>query len=265
MHRVMGLLLHRVAQRLPRAVAVALNAFLGLFPSDVFAALVDVLPNSLPIGPFHLIPGATAHAEDPHGCLAWLDGRRSGTVVYVSFGTVAVPPPDELRELASGLESSGAPFLCSLRENSWPLLPRGFVDRARAKEFGLLVPWAPQAAVLRHPAVGAFVTHSGWGAVVEGMAGGVPMACRPFFGDQQMNARAVAHLWCVGTSFDDDGPMTRGSVAMAVSSLLTGEEGGQIRDRARELQAKVVEAFIKPDGGSTKNFRKFVDIVSARV
>lgn len=52
---------------------------------------------------------------------------------------------------------------------------------------------------------------------------------------------------------------------MAVSSLLTGEEGGQIRDRARELQAKVVEAFIKPDGGSTKNFRKFVDIVSARV
>jgi hypothetical protein len=59
--------------------------------------------------------------------------------------------------------------------------------------------------------------------------------------------------------------MTRGSVAMAVSSLLTGEEGGQIRDRARELQAKVVEAFIKPDGGSTKNFRKFVDTVSARV
>jgi hypothetical protein len=65
--------------------------------------------------------------------------------------------------------------------------------------------------------------------------------------------------------FDDDGPMTRGSVAMAVSSLLTGEEGGRIRDRARELQAKVVEAFIKPDGSSTKNFRKFVDIVSARV
>jgi UDP:flavonoid glycosyltransferase YjiC (YdhE family) len=53
------------------------------------------------------------------------------------------------------------------------------------------VPWAPQAAVLRHAAVGAFVTHSGWGSVTEGMAGGVPMACRPFFGDQLMNARAV--------------------------------------------------------------------------
>lgn len=267
MHRVMDLLLRRVAQRLPRAAAVALNAFPGLFPSDVSAALTDVLTNALPMGPFHLLPGATVvqAAEDRHGCLAWLDGRPSGTVVYVSFGTVAVPPPDELRELASGIEASGAPFLWSLREDSWPLLPRGFLDRARAKDSGLVVPWAPQAAVLQHRAVGAFVTHSGWGAVVEGMSGGVPMACRPFFGDQQMNARAVAHMWCFGTSFDDaGGPMTRGSVAMAVSSLLSGEEGGRIRDRAHELQAKVVEAF-KPDGGSAKNFRKFVDIVSASV
>jgi UDP:flavonoid glycosyltransferase YjiC (YdhE family) len=48
----------------------------------------------------------------------------------------------------------------------------------------LLVSWAPQAPVLRHPSVGAFVTHSGWGSVVEGMSGGVPMASRPFFGDR---------------------------------------------------------------------------------
>ncbi|PUZ46909.1 hypothetical protein GQ55_7G121200 [Panicum hallii var. hallii] len=265
MHRVMSLLLHRVAQRLPRAAtAVALNAFPGLFPPEVSAALADALPDSLAIGPYHLLPGAVAPAGDPHGCLAWLDRRPERAVVYVSFGTVAAPPPDELRELATGLEASGAPFLWSLREESWPLLPLGFLDRAGAKGNGLLVPWAPQAAVLRHPAVGAFVAHSGWGSVVEGVSGGVPMACRPFFGDQQMNARAVAELWRVGTSFDDDsGPMTRVGVAAAVASLLSGEDGAPMRARARELQAEVDEAF-QPDGGSMINFRKFVEIVCAR-
>uniref|UniRef100_A0A0D3GMA1 UDP-glycosyltransferases domain-containing protein n=1 Tax=Oryza barthii TaxID=65489 RepID=A0A0D3GMA1_9ORYZ len=130
----------------------------------------------------------------------------------------------------------------------------------------------PDAAVLRHPAVGAFVTHSGWGAVLEAMSGGVPMACRPFFGDQHMNARAVARLWCFGMAFDDDNDgggkpsmMTRGRVAEAVASLLAGEEEGarMMRARARELQAMVVSAF-EPDGGSTKNLHKFVEIVCAR-
>jgi hypothetical protein len=124
MQRVMIKLLGRMAQRLPRAaIAVAINAFPGLFPPDVSAALADALPNCLPIGPDHLLPGAAAtpaNDDDPHGCLAWLAHRPAGSVAYVSFGTVAASPPDEHRELAAGLEASGAPFLWSLREDSWP-------------------------------------------------------------------------------------------------------------------------------------------------
>ncbi|XP_040381772.1 anthocyanidin 3-O-glucosyltransferase-like [Oryza brachyantha] len=276
MHRVMTLLLCRVAQRLPgAATAVAFNAFPGLFPPDVSAAIADALPNCLPIGPYHFLPGAAVALapddDDPHGCLAWLADRPACSVAYVSFGTVAAPPPDELRELACGLEATGAPFLWSLREESWPLLPPGFLDRAKnSAGAGLVVPWTPQAAVLRHPAVGAFVTHSGWGAVVEGISGGVPMVCRPFLGDQHMNARAVARLWCFGTAFDGDGTgkplMTRGGVAEAVASLLAGEEeeARMMRARARDLQSRMVSAF-ELDGGSTKNFHKFVEIVCARV
>ncbi|KAF0909176.1 hypothetical protein E2562_032225 [Oryza meyeriana var. granulata] len=174
----------------------------------------------------------------------------------ISFGRLAAPPPDE---------ASGAPFLWSLREKSWPLLPPVFLDRAKAGNHhdsaGLVVPWAPQAAVLRHPAVGAFVTHSGWGAIVEGMSGGVPMACRPFFGDQHMNARAVARLWCFGTSFDDDDGkplLTRVGVAEEVASLLAREgEGARMRARAQKLQPMMAKAF-EPDGGLTNNFHKFV-------
>ncbi|WVZ49734.1 hypothetical protein U9M48_001065 [Paspalum notatum var. saurae] len=269
MNRVITTIIRRVARRVPRyATAVALNAFPGLYPQDVSAALSDALPSALLIGPYHLLPGAAAPSpddDDPHGCLAWLARRGAGTVAYVCFGTVAALPPDELRELASGLEASGAPFLWSLPEAAWPLLPPGFLkatdddDSSRPR---LVVPWAPQGAVLRHQAVGAFVTHSGWGSVVEGMAGGVPMACRPFFGDQMMNARDVARLWCFGTAFDHDTPMTRDGVAAAVVALLKGEEGARMRARARELQSRTLEAF-GPDGGSVNNFRKFVDIVCA--
>jgi len=173
-----------MGQLLPRAAAaVALDTFPGLDPPDVTAALDETLPNCLPLGPYHLLlpkdttDAASQAAGDPHGCLAWLDAHPARSVAYVSFGTVASPRPDELRELAAGLESSGAPLVWSLREDSWPLLPAGFLARATAAGAGLVVPWAPQVAVLRHASVGAFVTHAGWASVLEGVSSGVPMAC----------------------------------------------------------------------------------------
>ncbi|CAL5051517.1 unnamed protein product [Urochloa decumbens] len=267
---VISRLVHRMAQVLQRAAApaVALNAFPGLDPPDVAAALAELLPTCdlLPLGPYHLLlptdSSSSSSAADPHGCLPWLDRHPARSVAYVSFGTVASPRADELRDLAAGLEASGAPFLWSLREDSWPLLPPGFLDRASgaaAGGNGLVVPWAPQVAVLRHDAVGAFVTHAGWASVMEGVASGVPMACRPFFGDQRMNARSVAHVWGFGSAFED-GAMTRDAVAKAVGELLRGEEGERMRARARELQAVVASAFA-PGGECWRNFDKFVDIV----
>lgn len=260
---VINLLLHRMAQRLPRAAtAVALNTFPGLDPPTVTAALTAVLPTCLPLGPYHLLATAPANDDDPNGCLAWLDRQAPRTVAYVSFGTVASPRPDELRELAAGLEASGAPFLWSLREDSWPLLPPGFLERTKQHAAaGLVVPWAPQVGVLRHASVGAFVTHAGWASVMEGASSGVPMACRPFFGDQRTNARSVSHVWGFGTAFD--GAMTRGGVATAVASLVGGEDGRRMRARAQELQAKVATMFIEPNGNCRKNFARLVEIICA--
>ncbi|KAF8733169.1 hypothetical protein HU200_015544 [Digitaria exilis] len=264
---VINLLLHRMAQRLSQsaaaAAAVALNAFPGLDPPEVTAALADLLPNALPFGPYHLllpdddINATSPAAADPHGCLEWLDRHPSRAVAYVSFGTVASPRADELRELAAGLEATGAPFIWSLREDSWPLLPTGFLDRVAGTN-GLVVPWAPQVAVLRHRSVGAFVTHAGWASVMEGVSCGVPMACRPFFGDQRMNARSVATVGGFGKAFE--GAMARDAVAEAVEGMLRGEEGRRMRARAEELQAMVAAAFA-PGGACRRNFDEFVGIV----
>jgi hypothetical protein len=56
----------------------------------------------------------------PQGAAMAMDTHPTRSVAYVSFGTVAE------------LESSGAPFLWPLREDSWPLLPAGFLARAAA-------------------------------------------------------------------------------------------------------------------------------------
>ncbi|CAM0958977.1 unnamed protein product [Alopecurus aequalis] len=248
--------------------AVAFNTFQGLVPPEVMDALATMLPSCLTVGPFHLLPGTESPdtdgaPADPYGCLAWLDGHPARAVAYVSFGTIALEmtAPEELCELAYGLEAAGKPFLWSLPEESWPLLPPGFMERAGAAGLGLVVPWAPQVQVLRHASVGAFVSHAGWASVLEAMSSGVPMACRPFFGDQRMNARLL-HLRGLGTTLE--APLTRKGVASVVAALLSAEEGGEgMWARTQELRGMAATAFA-PGGASRNSLDKLVHIVCQR-
>ncbi|EMS48108.1 Anthocyanidin 3-O-glucosyltransferase [Triticum urartu] len=114
------------------------------------------------------------------------------------------------------------------------------------------------AAVLRHASVGAFVTHAGWASVLEGVSAGVPMACRPFFTDQKMNAQLVARVWGFGTVLEE--PMKREAVAEAVPLLLAGDQGIRMWEKMQEIQRMAASAFA-PDGGSRENLDKLVKIV----
>ena len=87
--------------------------------------------------------------------------------------------PDKVRELALGLEATGRPFLWALkRDASWRAgLPDGFEDRVAGR--GKLVDWAPQQDVLRHAAVGCYLTHCGWNSTLEAIQHGVRLLCYP--------------------------------------------------------------------------------------
>lgn len=254
-----SLLLHRTAQELPRAAAVAINTFDGIDPL-IDADFPAKLPNPLSIGPLHLLSPLPAVSDHYH-CLSWLDRHGAATVVYVSFGTVASAPPGELAELADGLEASGVPFLWSLKDTARQLLPPGFLDRTKGR--GLVVSRAPQVEVLRHVAVGAFVTHAGWLSVLEGISSGVVMVCRPFFGDQMMVARAVSHVWGVGMSFED-GTVTKEGLMNALEVVLKGEEGKRMRKRVAELKAVAVQSF-EPGGSSKENFHKVLKVITTKM
>ncbi|KAI6681272.1 hypothetical protein NL676_035153 [Syzygium grande] len=66
------------------------------------------------------------------------------------------------------------------------VLPEGFLDRTAA--VGKVIGWAPQAAVLAHPAIGGFVSHCGWNSTLESIWFGVAVATWPLYAEQQFNA-----------------------------------------------------------------------------
>lgn len=253
---VFSKMLHQMGLALPRATAVFINSFEELDPT-----LTDNLRSEfkryLNIGPLALLSSSTRETlvNDPHGCLAWMEKRSAASVAYISFGTVMSPPPGELAAIAEGLESSKVPFVWSLK--NMVHLPKGFLDRTR--EQGIVVPWAPQAELLKHEATGVFVTHCGWNSVLESVSGGVPMICRPFFGDQRLNGRAVEVVWEIGMTIIN-GVFTKDGFEECLERVLVQDDGKKMKRNAKKLKELAHEA-VSSKGSSSENFRGLLDAV----
>ena len=110
-------------------------------------------------------------------------------------------------EIWHGLVNSKKRFLWVMRpemvvgKDNDDEIPTKLVNET--KERGSMVGWAPQEEVLAHPAIGGFMTHSGWNSTLESIVAGVPMICWPFFADQQVNSRFVSEAWGLGLDMKD--------------------------------------------------------------
>ncbi|KAF2319836.1 hypothetical protein GH714_019529 [Hevea brasiliensis] len=132
--------------------------------------------------------------------MQWLDDQPVASVVFLCFGSMGSFGEDQLKEIACALEHSGHRFLWSVRrppppgkqafptdyEDPQEVLPEGFLERTAA--VGKVIGWAPQVAILAHPAIGGFVSHCGWNSVLESIWFGVPIATWPIYAEQQFNA-----------------------------------------------------------------------------
>uniref|UniRef100_A0A0E0AH08 Glycosyltransferase n=1 Tax=Oryza glumipatula TaxID=40148 RepID=A0A0E0AH08_9ORYZ len=175
--------------------------------------------------------------------MQWLDKQPIKSVIYVSLGTEAPITADHMHELAFGLELAGVRFLWALRRPSGinchddMLLPSGFETRVAAR--GLVcTEWVSQVRVLAHGAVGAFLTHCGWGSTVESFHYGQPLVMLPFIADQGLIAQAVAATG-VGVEVArnyDDGLFYRDDVAAAIQRVMVEEEGKELAHKAIELR-----------------------------
>ncbi|XP_059430955.1 UDP-glycosyltransferase 76E2-like [Corylus avellana] len=216
------------------------------------------------IGPMHKIASASSSSlwEEDNSCLAWLDKQSCNSVIYVSLGSLAFMDAKELVEMAWGLVNSQQPFLWVVRPGSvhgaeWiEILAKCFKENI--DERGYIVKWVPQKKVLAHDAVGGFLSNCGWNSTLESICEGVPMICRPCFGDQGVNARYVSHIWKVGLELESE--LERGKIEKAVRRLLVDEEGKEMRKRAKNLK-DIVELCTREGGSSNNSLKELIEMI----
>lgn len=256
-------MLHKMGRTIAKATAIPLNSFEQLDP-DLTKNLSSELNNFLNIGPFNLITSKQNPPSkvDEFSCISWLESQEPRSVAYISFGTVCRPPPHELVAIAEALEETKTPFLWSINNDSKKHFPEGFLERTTtANGIGKVVPWAPQVQVLEHSAIGVFVTHGGWNSVLESVGAGVPMICRPFFGDQQMNTWMIEKVWGIGVRIEGGSFTKHGTRCALEQVLLLDGSPKRIKERTEALK-ELAHKAVEPNGSSNKNFKTLVDVVT---
>ncbi|OEL36881.1 UDP-glucose:2-hydroxyflavanone C-glucosyltransferase [Dichanthelium oligosanthes] len=241
------------------ADGLLVNAFDAMEPEAVASlrggAVVPGLPPVFAVGPLMPVKlretGEAAEEQGNHR--AWLDAQPPRSVVYVSFGSRKALARDQIRELAAGLEACGHRFLWVVkgaivdRDDASELsdmLGEGFLRRVEGR--GLVTKsWVEQDEVLRHPALGLFVSHCGWNSVTEAAVSGVPVLAWPRFADQRVNARVVARAglgaWVERWSWEGEEAVVRAEeIAEKVRAAMGDETVAQKAASVREAAARAV-------------------------
>ncbi|XP_074316710.1 UDP-glycosyltransferase 74G1-like [Silene latifolia] len=190
-------------------------------------------------------------------CTNWLDTKPKGSVIYVSFGSMAELTDEQFDELSQGLQECGQSFLWVVRQSEQSKLPKDFVTKTGDK--GLVVSWSSQLEVLAHVAIGCFLTHCGFNSVLEALCLGVPVVGVPQWTDQPTNAKFVEDVWKIGlrVKVDEEGIARKEEVVECIREVMEGEKSVEIRKNA-DLWKKVAREAIDDGGSSDKNIDEFV-------
>ncbi|CAA2958575.1 UDP-glycosyltransferase 86A1-like [Olea europaea subsp. europaea] len=235
------------------------EAVLALKENQPFYAIGPICPTDFST---NTVPRSLLSESD---CTEWLKTKSPGSVLYVSFGSLAKTDEHVILEIAEGLFLSEVNFLWVLRpgivsyDDDDEILTVGFKNRI--KDQGLIVPWCNQNLVLSNPAIGGFLTHCGWNSILESIWWRVPMICYPLFTDQITNRKLVVDDWKIGINLCDGLSISREEVAEKIKILMGGGKSNGIKEemnRAREIMQTAL------NGSSERNFDQFLKDLTAK-
>ncbi|KAM0941391.1 putative 7-deoxyloganetic acid glucosyltransferase [Dioscorea sansibarensis] len=261
--------------------ALIFNSFDALDPT-LLPVMRSHCPPIFTIGPLHLFikifniskekeedqeqgknPSSSSLRKEDRTCMTWLDNQPDKSVVYVSFGSLTVMPPEQFIEFWNGLVNSGHRFLWAVRKDMVTRKEEIKVTKEMeegTKKRGCMVEWVPQEEVLAHRAVGCFLTHSGWNSTMEGIVAGVPMICSPYFSDQMVNSRFVSEVWRIGLDMKDK--CDRNIVERMVREVMEGENALELRNSAARM-ADLARKSTEENGTSRANFESLVSYIKS--
>ncbi|KAJ1443616.1 UDP-glycosyltransferase family, conserved site [Sesbania bispinosa] len=190
-------------------------------------------------------------------CMKWLDGKPKRSVVYISFGTMAVLNEEQIQEIACCLRDSGYYFLWVVKVLEETKLPKDFEKKT---EKGLVVTWCSQLKVLAHVAVGCFVTHCGWNSTLESLSLGVPMVTMPQWSEQSTNAKQIVDVWKIGIKarVDENKIVKRQVLKHCLSEIMESDSGKEVQSNAMKWK-NLTAGAVGENGSSRKNIIKFVN------
>ncbi|KAK1349770.1 beta-D-glucosyl crocetin beta-1,6-glucosyltransferase-like [Heracleum sosnowskyi] len=191
-------------------------------------------------------------ARQSHEIFEWLDKKDKASTVFVSFGSECFLSKEEMEEIACGLEISCVNFLWVVRSPfGEKCLGESLKElRERIGEKGkILDTWAPQGRILGHPSIGGFVSHCGWGSVMEAVTFGIPIIAIPMQYDQPLNARVVQEAG-LGEEVKRgrNGRLQMGEIAKVVRKMVLDEDGDEVRRKTKYLSESI------RDRGDNKDF-----------
>ncbi|GFY83584.1 UDP-Glycosyltransferase superfamily protein [Actinidia rufa] len=227
------------AHQIPRAQGLILNTFEDL-EGPILAQARSRCPNIYTIGPLHThlknqLPSPISSNslwEEDSNCMTWSDTQPSKSVIYVSFGSITMATKDVLMEFWHATE-----------------------------ERGYIVGWAPQEEVLNHPAIGGFLTHSGWNSTLESMVAGVPMICWLMFADQTTKSRFVGEAWKLGLDMKDT--CERITIEKMVRDLMVVRKDEFVQSANRMTQ--LAREAVSEGGSSYCNWNRLMEYIRSMV
>ncbi|CAA7026520.1 unnamed protein product [Microthlaspi erraticum] len=246
---------------------ILVNTFGSLEPEALTAN-----PNikMVAVGPL-LLPEVFSVSEsiDQSSYSLWLDSKTESSVIYVSFGTMVELSRKQIEELARVLIEGKRPFLWVITDKPNREAKAEGEDetevekiaglRHELEEVGMILSWCSQVEVLRHRAVGCFLTHCGWSSTLESLVLGVPVVAFPMWSDQPTNAKLMEDSWKTGVRVreNEEGLVEREEIRRCLEAVME-DKADELKENAEKWKRLAVEEG-REGGSSDKNIEAFVE------
>ncbi|KAF8407936.1 hypothetical protein HHK36_007076 [Tetracentron sinense] len=248
-----------------KSQGLVVNSFHELEPSFHDYWNSEVGPRAWCVGPVFLAEPQKVEPQKKSKWVQWLDAKlaEGRSVLYVAFGSQADILPEQLREIAIGLEKSKMNFLWVVRSKGLELNV-GFEERV--KDRGLVVKeWVDQREILGHESVNGFMSHCGWNSVLETICASVPILALPLMAEQHLNARMAVDELGIGLRILAENGSVRGfvrseAVEKMVRELMEGEMGKEVRKKVKEME-KMASGAMEQGGSSWRTLDLLIEDV----